>query len=948
MAADKPLSLNEIRKRTASFAVAWKDKTGERQYAQGFWRALMRAYGVDDPDRRGVDFERKVEKGSGPEKGQIGYIDVFWPGLFIAEHKSAGSLTGEKGRAKAREQAQSYYSSPSIAAAERPRYVLLSDFATLHLTDLDKPTADPTRMLSISTGDLPQHVEAFWFLTGRDDREAMIRREQAEASVQAARLMGALFAAFTHDADADNEDDEHAADEATHDASILMTRLLFLMFGDDAGLWEAGLFERFIRERTAADGSDLGAQLERLFQVLDTPRTSRSERLDELLDRFPYVNGGIFERGALLIQDFDQLMRRALIRACEFDWSRISPAVFGSLFQTVHSKEDRDKAGEHYTSEVNILKTIGPLFLDQYRDRLKAANTKPVLEALHADLKQLRYVDPACGCGNFLIVAYREMRALELDLLDKLRTLQERGRDRQFVLDASAHLNVTLDQFTGIEIGWWPAKIAETAMFLVDHQANMAMAKRLGHSPDRLPIDIEARIIHGNALTSSWDELLPAPGPTTYVFGNPPFLGHESRTDAQLAELQAVWGEGVALSRMDYVTGWYAQALRYFSNRDGEFAFVSTNSIAQGDQAPRLFPPVYDAGWQIKFAHRTFQWDSESPSKDKAAVHCVIVGFTRDTTVKTRLFTYDAPKAAPVEVAAKHLNAYLADGPDVWVEKRRRPLSPDLPGVTFGSMARDDGNLLINDADELAIVTADPIAAKYVRRFVQARELIHGEDRWCLWMLDLDPTDVDRSPVLKQRIAAVRAFRAASTAESTRDYPHNHLFVQLAQPDVSYLCIPRHFSEARRYATVARLPADVIVGDANFSCPDPDGFAFGIIESSMYLTWQKTVGGRIKSDLRFAKDIVWNNLPLPPVDAKVRAAIIAAGQQVEAARALFPERSLADHYNALAMDPSLIDAHRALDVEVDRAFGAGRRRMDEQARQSVLFQSYIDLTNTGS
>ena len=793
--------------------------------------------------------------------------------------------------------------------------------------------------------NLPKHVEAFWFLTGRDDAEAVIQEEQAEASVKAARLMGSLFGALTHNTDSADENDEAAADAATHDASILLTRLLFLMFGDDSGLWETGLFGRFVRERTSPDGSDVGPQLERLFQVLDTPRTKRSNRLDELTDRFPYVNGGVFERGVSFIHDFDPPMRDALMRACEFDWSRISPAVFGSLFQTVHSKDQRDAGGEHYTSEANILKTIGPLFLDDYRSRLNAANTKPTLEALHADLTSLRYVDPACGCGNFLIVAYREMRTLELDLLDKLRTMQERGRDRQFVLDATEQLNVTLDQFTGIEIAWWPAKIAETAMFLVDHQANMAMAKRLGHSPDRLPIDIEARIVHKNALTTDWTDVLPGPGPAVYLFGNPPFLGHEARSAEQLAELQTVWGGDKALARMDYVTGWYAKAIKYFGpGRLGEFAFVSTNSITQGDQVPRLFRPLVEAGWRIKFAHRTFAWDSETASKDRAVVHCVILGFSRAAARPVRLFTYENPRAAAVESQEARLNGYLVDGPDVWLEPRTYPLSAELPPVAFGSMPRDGGNLLIDDPRDLEVVLADPVAAKYVHRFVGARELIHGEDRWCLWLVDLDPRDLADSPVLKQRVESTRAFRAASKAASTRDYPYPHLFVQLAQPPIAYLCVPRHFSDERRYATVARLPADVIAGDSNFTCADPDGFAFGVIESSMFLVWQRTVGGRIKSDLRFSKDIVWNNLPLPPVDTALRREIINAGQHVDAARALHPDWSLADQYNPLAMTPDLVKAHGELDRVVDKAFGAGRARMDEPARQALLFQRYLDLS----
>jgi hypothetical protein len=415
-----------------------------------------------------------------------------------------------------------------------------------------KPRADPTRTARVRTAELVDHVETFLFLTGID-AEPIIRADQAEASIKAARLMGELFTALTGDADTESREDPGAEDEATLDASILLTHLLFLMFGDDAGLWEAGLFHRFILERTAADGTDLKGQLEGLFEALDTPETARDKRMDETVARFPYVNGTLFKRGMLKVPWFDAAMRNALLRACEFDWSRISPAVFGSLFQTVHSKEARDAGGEHYTSEENILKTLRPLFLDDLRKQLDHANTKPQLEALHAQLRDIRYVDPACGCGNFLIVAYREMRQLELDLLAKLRT--KRGVGDELLLDPTHMLNITLDQFTGLEIKWWPAKIAETAMFLVDHQANRRMADTLGLSPRWLPIEIAASIIHTNALTTDWANLLPDPGPTIYVFGNPPFMGDNARQGDQLQELQAVWGAEKTLSRMDYVTG---------------------------------------------------------------------------------------------------------------------------------------------------------------------------------------------------------------------------------------------------------------------------------------------------------------------------------------------------------------------------------------------------------
>lgn len=935
--AAKGLSLNEMRNRVARFVVDYKDATSEKSDAQNFWRDLMACYGVDSVRRKGVIFEHQAKRA---DTGNYGYIDVFKPKLFLIEHKSAGKLVTPKGAAmsNAEQQANAYIAGGSISGV-MPRYVLTSDFTSIQVTDLDKRKGDPTRTLTVRTADLTDYVESFLFLTAEEDIEAIIREDQAVASVKAARIMGELFTALTKDADTDDEDDPTDQDEETFDASILLTRLLFLMFGDDAGLWPRATFHRFVLERTQTDGSDMAGQLTMLFDVLDTPEKTRDRRIDEAFARFPYVNGALFRRGVIKKMPwFDQEMRDALLNACEFDWSRISPAVFGSLFQTVHSKEARDAGGEHYTSEENILKTLQPLFLDDLRRRLDAANTKPQLEALHEEFKHFRYVDPACGCGNFLIVAYREMRQLELDLLMKLKTKQG---DTQLILDPSDLLNVTLDQFTGIEIKWWPAKIAETAMFLVDHQANSRMAKTLGVTPNRLPIDIAANIHHKNALTIDWDELLPN-GPTVWVFGNPPFLGRKETSEEQKAELSVVWKKPTA--HLDYVTAWHRKALDYFEDVEGEFAFVSSNSVTQGEQVPDLFPDIEGAGWRIKFGHRTFYWINESTSKERAHVHCVIVGFTRQASAKQRLFNYpDRRTQAEVRVT-EGINGYLADAPAVYPTSRSRPLSPELAPVNFGSMPRDDGYLLI-EAEDYAEVTADKVAAKYVRKFIGARQLINNEPRWCLWMVDLDPADVPKSVVLKERLQGVREMRSKSKADTTREWAKlPHLFVQQAQPTVPYICIPRHFSESRMYATVARFGPDVIAGDSCFTTIDPDGFVFAVLSSSMFMVWQKTVGGRLKSDPRFSKEIVWNTLPLPAATPASRAAIINAGAGVIAARNLRPDRSLADLYQPLAMSKELVAAHNALDKVVDKAFGAGRARMDELSRQTVAFDRYAEMT----
>ena len=760
-------------------------------------------------------------------------------------------------------------------------------------------------------------------------------QEAETASAQAARLMGGLYTEL------------ETAGVDDHNATLLLARLLFLLFGDDAGMWTpTGLFETYLHNHTTAE--TLHTDLVDLFAVLDTDEKKRNLPADSPYRKFRYINGGLFKDP----QEFPPLtatFRELLLQACAFDWSIISPAIFGGMFQTVKSKEARREAGEHYTSEKNILKTIGPLFLDDYRARLdKAKNSKRELTKLHSELGKLQYLDPACGCGNFLVVAYREMRALELELLKIRRDLDLAdpalgpAQRAQLSLDVSSELKVRLDQFYGFEISEWPARIAETAMLLVDHLANQQMAEEFGIAPDRLPIAISARIHHVNALEVDWNKLLPNNIESTYLFGNPPFLGHATRTEEQAQELRDAW-DSRDISRLDYVTAWHAKSLSFYTSRNGQWAFVTTNSISQGDQVPRLFGPIFANGWRIKYAHRTFAWSSDAPGK--AAVHCVIIGFTKSHEGKPRLFNYpDVYGDAIEELVKGSINAYLVDGPNVLVEKRSTPLSPVITPAVFGNMPRDDGNLII-ESDEYAAVMADPVAAKYVRPFRGSRELMNNKQRWCLWLTDLDPADVPKSQTLRSRLSAVKVFRENSSASSTRSMAATpHLFGQRSQPSTPFLCMPRVVSENRRYFTVQRYPADVIASDAVFHAQDQDGLLFSLASSSMFIAWQKTIGGRLESRIRFANTLTWNTFPVPSLADDDRKRIIAAGKRVLDVRAQHPKRSLSEHYNPSNMTRSLVEAHDALDSEVDRVLGASTLAMDDKQRLELLFDSYAKLS----
>lgn len=926
-----------IRRQLDGFTARWIEKIGswdererghsEKRHAQTFWSDLLRQFGVIS--ERISLFEYEADRAT---TGNRGWIDVFWSGMFIGEAKSVG-----KDLELAEKQAFDYLAGGTIKQHEYPRFSICTDFESFRVTRLGEAGGT----VNFALQDLPDHVDQLMFLAGH---ETITKQEEEDASIEASKVMAGLYTAMVGD-DADEEvgdDAPRSADEedlATQRASVFLTRVLFLLYGDDAQLWEEDLFHRFVLHDTTPE--TLGPQLQALFGVLN----SRQRRnVPASMAKFPYVNGSLFA-DPMPVEFFTDTMREALLAACRFRWTRISPAVFGSMFQMVKKREHRRAGGEHYTTEANIEKTVGPLFLDELQaeaDRLCARQntTGPQFAKFQDRLAALTLVDPACGSGNFLTVAYGRLRDIETQIIVERR---RRSGVQDMALDVALETKVSIDQFHGIEISWWPAKIAETAMFLVDHQANRRLALAVGDAPDRLPITITAHIHHINALTTPWEELLVTDrrGPF-YIFGNPPFLGHDSRTKEQSAELRAVWGRK-DIGRLDYVTAWHKKSADFLATRHGEFAYVATNSITQGDQVPRLFGPLQEVGWHVKFAHRTFAWTSEAPGK--AAVHCVIVGFTKEPAGRARLWDYRTPDAEPEPVTVgTGVNAYLVDGPEVLATAHQSRVNPQLPPVTFGSTPRDGGHLVIKKA-QYAEFMADPIAAKYVRRFVGAEELLHSKERWCLWLVDLDPDDRKRSALLSDRIEAVRRWREESSSpDANAAAATPHLFWWRSQPDVDYLCIPSVVSERRRYFTAARLPADTISSNLNFTAPDPDGLAFAAVSSSMFITWQKATGGRLESRLRFSSTLTWNNFPLPPLDEKQRTDMINAGKGILEARQLRPERTLAQAYDPLSMDEALAKAHSRLDRVVDRIMGAPRLLTSERQRLEYLFARYAELT----
>jgi len=790
--------------------------------------------------------------------------------------------------------------------------------------DADQRLVRQLEAITIGFDEQPTLVELLNRMRVAFDHEA------ETASAQAARLMGTLYTEL------------ESAKWDERNATLLLARLLFLYFADDSAMWRKAQFHEYVSEHTTAES--LANDLDVLFYALATDERARREGLPEHVRVFRHVNGGLFNE-PMQMGVLSSGFRDALLEAGEFDWSLISPAIFGSMFQTVKDRKARRHGGEHYTTEESILKTIDPLFLTELRERLAARwDDRGKLTELHNELGRIRVMDPACGCGNFLIVAYRELRAIELDLLIRQRELEfiEKGRDSWTQsFDVTGFIKVTLDHFYGIEIEEWPARIAETAMLLVDHLANQRMEQDFGMAPDRLPIRIAPTIVHANALRLDWASVV-EPGPDVFIVGNPPFIGQYTKTAEQTADAKRIWGARYN-GYLDYVTCWYALAIRYFSEHAGRWAFVSTNSISQGEAAEALWRPILESGWRCRFAHRSFQWSTEAP--DGAGVHVSIIGFDkRRNSTRARLWTYreGGKGSASVEEVA-NINAYLLAAPNVFVSSQTNPLSPSLPSVIYGNKPTDDGNLFVK-GEELAAVRADPVASQYLRLFVGARELLYDIERWCLWLEGVGPEVIGQSEVLTEKVEAVRAFRLKSTKVATKAKAKTpHLFDERRQPALSYLGIPRHVGETREFFTVKRLPPEVICGDANFMVEDPDGFALGVLSSSMFILWMRAVGGRLESRLRFSNTFVYNSFPLPAISEQRRNALIDAAASLVEAREQFPGRSLADLYEPGKIPTPLVAAHATIDSVVDAVFGV-KSDAAPDVRQRLMLRRYATLT----
>lgn len=944
------LSWNEIKDRAIHFSKEWAGTSNEEADAKPFLIEFFEVFGISR--KRVSTFEHKVKK----LDEHNGYIDLLWKGTILIEMKSRG-----KNLDKAYQQAIDY--THGLKQHELPKYILICDFEIFRLYDLEE-----SKTVEFKLNDLVHNVHHFGYMLGYQKN---VYKEQDPANIKAAELMGKLH------------DRLKEIGYSGHSLEVYLVRILFILFAEDTTIFNKQQFQDFILQRTNEDGSDLASKLQELFQVLNTPQQLRFKNLDEQLAEFPYVNGKLFEE-ILPMASFDTKMRQALLDCCYIDWSKISPAIFGSMFQSVMNPVERRNLGAHYTSETNILKLIKPLFLDGLWTEFESIkNNKNKLLEFHKKLSTLKFLDPACGCGNFLVITYRELRLLELEIL---RNIYKSG---QQVIDISDIIWLDVDMMHGIEYEEFPARIAEVAMWLIDHQMNMQISNEFGQYFARLPLKKAAKIVHGNALQIDWRRLISndyinleashttinlhesTPVFTTvniktksltiidnrtesiernqikntfdYVLGNPPFIGSKIMTQIQRDEVIREFGNTTGAGVMDYVSAWYVKAAKLIQNTNTKCAFVSTNSITQGEQVGILWNVLMNMyGIKIHFAHRTFKWSNEA--KGNAAVYCVIVGFANFDTINKSIFEYEDIKGEAHELKVKNINPYLVDAKDILIDKKSNPIC-NVPRIKFGNQPIDGGFLLLNEQEKIDTITQEPFISNLIRKYVGSVEFINNIPRYCLWLKDADPSDLRKSTIISERLKKVKSFRLNSSRRDTRELAnHPSQFAFVSHNESEYIIIPSVSSQKRRYIPIGFMPSNVIASNLCLIIPDAKIFHFGILTSEMHMSWVRNLCGRLKSDYRYSNSIVYNNFPWPenPTEKQVKAIEIAA-QKVLDIRLEFPKSSLADLYDPLTMPPALVKAHNELDKAVDLAYRP-QLFTSEANRMVYLFELYEKYT----
>lgn len=912
-----------------AFAQYWQDKGYEKGESQPFWLSLLRdVLGVDHPEQF-ISFEEQVHL------DHTSFIDGSIPATHVLIEQKGKSKDLRKPIKQSDgtllnpfQQAKRY--AAELPYSQRPRWIVTCNFTEFLIYDMEKPTGEPE---SILLKDLPKEYYRLQFLVDTGDEN--IRREM-EVSIKAGELVGVMYDEILKQyIDPTNE-------HSLKSLNMLCVRLVFCLYAEDAGIFGGhAKFHNYIKSFSARD---MRRALIDLFKVLDTKTEDRDPYMDEQLASFPYVNGGLFADENIEIPQMNDTIRDMLLQNAseDFDWSAISPTIFGAVFESTLNPETRRSGGMHYTSIENIHKVIDPLFLDDLQDELeqirqiKVGKTREKrADEFKEKLSTLRFLDPACGSGNFLTETYISLRRLENEAIEIIT-------EGQILLDLGNVIQVSIGQFYGIEINDFAVTVAKTALWIAESQMMKETEQIVQQNLDFLPLKSYANIVEGNALRMDWETVVPK-NELNYIMGNPPFVGYSLQTANQKQDILSIYvdekGKSYkAAGKIDYVSGWYFKAAKLMQSTNIRTAFVSTNSITQGEQVAGVWKPLYDRfNIHIDFAHRTFRWDSEASVK--AHVHCVIVGFCTAYNVREKQLYFSERMQL-----VKNINAYLIEAPDVFVESRTKPIA-DVPAMSSGGKPVEGGNLIFTEQEKEEFLAIEPNAGIYFRPFMGSDDFINGHTRWCLWLLNVSPKDLRSLPYVMERVEKVREFRAASVKLATREYAsYPTRFMEIKQPNSDFLMIPATSSENRRYVPIGYLDKNVIASNAASFVPDATIYHFGVLTSNVHMAWMRAVCGRLKSDYRYSNTIVYNNFPWPAPTDEQKAAIEKTAQAILDARALYPDCSLADLYDEIAMPPELRKAHQANDRAVMQAYGFDVKTMTESTCVAELMKMYQKLT----
>lgn len=917
--------MKPIEQKTAAkqFAAYWATRGDEKQDTQSFWLSLLRTvYGVENPAQF-IQFEVPVKL------DHVSYIDGFISETKVLIEQKSASVDLNRGYKQSDgtflrpyEQARRY--AGFLPHDQNPRWIVVCNFQEFQIYDMNRPNDEPE---TLRLANLEKEYHRLQFLV---DTGSTVVKKEMEVSLQAGEIVGTLYDALL------KQYKDPESPETLKSLNALCVRLVFCLYAEDAGVFGShGMFQQYLQNHI----HDARRALIDLFHVLDTQPENRDPYIDEDLAAFPYVNGGLFADEDVVIPRLDEnIVDLILHRASEdFDWSVISPTIFGAVFESTLNPETRRKGGMHYTSIENIHKVIGPLFLDDLRAELDDIKAIPVDKTRNKQLRQfqtklagLTFLDPACGSGNFLTETYLSLRRLENEVIDALLY-------GQVILgQVTDPIRVSIGQFYGIEINDFAVTVAKTALWIAESQMMQETEKLVRHTLDFLPLRSYANIVEGNALRMDWERVVPK-HELDYIMGNPPFVGHQWRTKEQAVDLESVCKDIPKCGKLDYVCGWYVKAADYMQGTQIHAAFVSTNSISQGESVGILWKPLFtEKHLTIEFAYRTFVWTSEA--KDKAAVHCVIVGFTCGTAQNT-CYLYESDRRRTVE----HINGYLVDAPNVFIQSRGKPLTAGLPIMSKGSQPTDGGNLIFSVEERDDLIKKYPQTEELLRRYISADDYINNKIRYCLWLVNISPSKYRNiHPIMERLERVVKCRRQSPTSSVQRNAETPMLFTQIRQPQSQYLAMPEVSSSKRKYIPFGYINPDVIGSNMLYLIPNATLYMFGVMISNVHMAWARTVGGRLKSDYRYTPAI-YNNFPWPTPTDEQKVKIEQTAQAILDARDLYPDASLADLYDPATMPPELVKAHQQNDKAVMRAYGFDIKTTTESSCVAELMRRYQGL-----